>query len=139
MSCGVGHRHGLDPTLLWLWRRPAATAPIEPPAWEPPYATGVAQEKWQKDKKKPKTIPLKNYFHTVNNHTCLRLLNSMFPSPHLDQGRGLEGDEAQALDPSDFNEESPVEQGEDHSRCALPLKRCPYHLRLSGNLSLLYV
>ena len=23
MSCGVGCRHGLDPTLLWLRRRPA--------------------------------------------------------------------------------------------------------------------
>ena len=28
MSCGVGHRFGLDLTLLWLWRRPAATALI---------------------------------------------------------------------------------------------------------------
>ena len=24
MSCGVGHRHGLDPVLLWLWRRPSS-------------------------------------------------------------------------------------------------------------------
>ena len=28
MSCGVGHRQGSDPTLLWLWCGPAATAPI---------------------------------------------------------------------------------------------------------------
>ena len=27
-SCGVGHRHSLDPMLLWLWCRPAAAAPI---------------------------------------------------------------------------------------------------------------
>ena len=27
-----------DPALLWLWRRPAAIAPIGPLAWEPPYA-----------------------------------------------------------------------------------------------------
>ena len=33
-----------DPALLWLWRRLVATAPIRPLAWEPPYATGVAQE-----------------------------------------------------------------------------------------------
>ena len=33
-----------DPALLWLWRRPVATAPIRPLAWEPPYATGAAQE-----------------------------------------------------------------------------------------------
>ena len=28
--------------MLWLWRRLAATAPIRPLAWEPPYAVGVA-------------------------------------------------------------------------------------------------
>ena len=28
MSCGVGCRIGLDLALLWLWCRPAATAPI---------------------------------------------------------------------------------------------------------------
>ena len=30
-----------DPALLWLWRRLAATALIQPLAWEPPY-DGVA-------------------------------------------------------------------------------------------------
>ena len=34
--------------LLWLWCRPAATALIQPLAWEPPYATGVALEKTEK-------------------------------------------------------------------------------------------
>ena len=29
MSCGVGHRHGPDPMLLWLWCRQAAAAPIQ--------------------------------------------------------------------------------------------------------------
>mgnify|MGYP007088182029 CR=1 FL=1 len=28
--------------MPWLWCRPAATAPIEPLAWEPPYAAGAA-------------------------------------------------------------------------------------------------
>ena len=43
VSCGVGHRRGLDPELLWLWYRSAATAPIQPLAWEPPpYATSRA-------------------------------------------------------------------------------------------------
>ena len=42
MSYGVGRRRGLDAVLLWLWRRLAATAPIGPLAWEPPYAEGVA-------------------------------------------------------------------------------------------------
>ena len=38
LSCGVGHRHGSDPMLVWLWGRPAATAPFWPPAWELPHA-----------------------------------------------------------------------------------------------------
>ena len=54
MSCGVGRRHGLDPTLLWLWYRPVATAPIRPLAWEPPYAEGAALEKAKRQKKKKK-------------------------------------------------------------------------------------
>ena len=45
MSCGVGCRHGSDPTLQWLWHRLAATAPIGPLAWELPYATGMALKK----------------------------------------------------------------------------------------------
>ena len=31
LSCGVDHRHGSDPSLLWLWRRPASVALIWPP------------------------------------------------------------------------------------------------------------
>ena len=38
VDCGVGCRHGLDPELLWLWCRPVATAPIQPLAWQLPYA-----------------------------------------------------------------------------------------------------
>ena len=52
MRCGVGRRCGLDPVLLWLWRKPAATAPIRPLAQEPPYSAGAALEKIQKKKKK---------------------------------------------------------------------------------------
>ena len=55
MSCGVGRRCGSDPKLLWLWHRPAATAPIRPLAWEPAYATGVALEKTKKGKRKKET------------------------------------------------------------------------------------
>ena len=50
-SCGVGRRRSLDPTLLWLWCRPAVTAPIQPLAWDPPYAMGVALEKAKRQKK----------------------------------------------------------------------------------------
>ena len=41
-----------DPALLWLWCRPAATAPIQPLAWEPPYAAGAAQEMAKRQMKK---------------------------------------------------------------------------------------
>ena len=51
MSCGVGCRRSSDLAWLWLWlwlwHSPAATAPIRPLAWDPPYAAGVAL----KDKK----------------------------------------------------------------------------------------
>ena len=53
MSCGVGCRRGSDPVLLWLWRRPVATAPIQPLAWELPYAVGAALEKTTNKSKKP--------------------------------------------------------------------------------------
>ena len=42
VSCGAGHRRGWDLTLLWLWRRPAAAAPIGALAWEPPYVVNAA-------------------------------------------------------------------------------------------------
>ena len=42
MSCGIGHRHGSNPELLWLWCRAAATVPIGPLAWEPPHVVGAA-------------------------------------------------------------------------------------------------
>ena len=48
MSCGVGYRRGLDLALLWLWHRPAAIPLIQPLAWEPPYAAGMALKR-QKD------------------------------------------------------------------------------------------
>ena len=59
MSCGVGRRRSSDPALLWLWRRPVATALIQSLAWEPPYVVGAAQEmakKPKKTKKKKKPI-----------------------------------------------------------------------------------
>ena len=51
MSYGVGRRHGSDPTLLWLWRRLVATAPIGRLAWERPYAAGVTLEKNKQEEK----------------------------------------------------------------------------------------
>ena len=56
MSCGGGRRRGLDPVWLWLWlwRRSAATAPIRPLAWEPPYTAEAAQEMAKRQKQKQK-------------------------------------------------------------------------------------
>ena len=56
MSCGVVRRQGSDLALLWLWHRPAATAPIRSLAWEPPYATRVAFKDKKKNKKKRKAV-----------------------------------------------------------------------------------
>ena len=67
MSCGVGCRRGLDPMLLWLWCRLAATAPIGPLAWEPPYATGAAQEMAKRQKKKKKYMHLCIQSSTIYN------------------------------------------------------------------------
>ena len=52
--CGVGLRHGSDLTLLWLWCRLVATAPIGPLAWELPYAAWVRPSKDKKKERKKK-------------------------------------------------------------------------------------
>ena len=39
VDCG---ERSSDPGLLWLWPRLAAVAPIQPLAWELPYASGAA-------------------------------------------------------------------------------------------------
>ena len=49
MSC----RCGSDPQLLWLWHKLAAVVLIQPLAWEPSCAKGVALKR-QKDKKRKK-------------------------------------------------------------------------------------
>ena len=56
MSCGVGCRCGLDPLLLWLWHRLAATAPIGPLAWEHPICRGSGPRNGKKKKDKKKKI-----------------------------------------------------------------------------------
>ena len=52
MSCGVGHRRSSDAVLLWLWHRPAAAAPIQLLAWEPPHVAVSALKKIKKNFKK---------------------------------------------------------------------------------------
>ena len=51
MSSGVTHRCGLHPVLMWLWHRPAATAPIRPLDWESQCAMGVALKRQKKKEK----------------------------------------------------------------------------------------
>ena len=63
MSCGVSHRRGSDPILLWLWLRPAATVLIHPLAWDPPYATGVALTKQKNNNNNSKHT----YTHNTQN------------------------------------------------------------------------
>ena len=48
MSCGIGHRHGSDLALLWLWHRPAAAAPNSTPSLGTSYATGAALKRKEK-------------------------------------------------------------------------------------------
>ena len=74
MSCGVGHRRGLDPRLLW--HRPVATFPIRPLAWEPPYAVGVALKRKKKQK-------------TANYILFLKYKMNSFQRPYLLKGHFL--------------------------------------------------
>ena len=60
MSCGVGRRWGSDLAFLWLWHRPAATAPIRPLAWVPPYAVGAALQRKKK------------FFKFDERHKCIQ-------------------------------------------------------------------
>jgi len=59
VSCGVGCRLGSNLVLLWLWCRLAATAPLGPLVWEPPYAAGAAlKDKKNQTKQKTKEITI---------------------------------------------------------------------------------
>ena len=63
MSCGIGHRRGLNPVSRWLWCRPAAAALIRPLAWEPPNAMGAALKRPKtKKKKQKKNLALYEFF-----------------------------------------------------------------------------
>ena len=66
MSCGIGHSCSSDPALLRLW--PAATAPIRPLAWEPPYAAGAALEKAKTQKQTKKDIHMRIYIQFTYIH-----------------------------------------------------------------------
>ena len=58
VSCGVGRRRGSDPMLVWLWCRLAATAPIQPLAWELAYAEGAALKRKKKERKRKRHVKI---------------------------------------------------------------------------------
>ena len=70
VHCGVGHRCGSDPKLLW----PEATAPIGPLAWEPPYSPVATPNRPKKKKKKKKREKLrgsrKRVGEDLEGNTC---------------------------------------------------------------------
>ena len=62
LCCDVCRRHGSDPTLLWLWSKPAAIALTGPLSWELPYAVGMALKR-QKNKNKRQITQKPSYRH----------------------------------------------------------------------------
>ena len=52
MSCMCMSKMWLGPMLLWLWHSLAATAPIQPLAWEPPYTSSAAPSAKKTNQKK---------------------------------------------------------------------------------------
>ena len=71
MSCGVGHRRGLDPMLIWLWCRLAIVATIRPLAWELLYAVAVGLKK---DQKKETPSPPSKALENATLHRLSALL-----------------------------------------------------------------
>ena len=69
LSCGVGHRCGSDPALLWPWYRPAAIAPIRPLPWEPSYAAGVDLKRQKKTKNNNNEVGVPVVAQQVKNLT----------------------------------------------------------------------
>ena len=51
LVCGVGRRSGSDTVLQSSWGRPAVTAPIQPLAWELPYASGGGTKRQKTNKR----------------------------------------------------------------------------------------
>ena len=70
MSCGLGHRCGSDPALLWLWFRLAAVALIQPLTWELQYAVSVPLKSKNKQTNKQK-IPMESTMKYQENKLYL--------------------------------------------------------------------
>ena len=74
-SCGIGHRCGWDPALLWLWCRPAAAVPIRPLAWELPirHKCGPKKQKQNKTSKKSSHRVWGRFLPASNLKTLFRI------------------------------------------------------------------
>ena len=75
MSCGVGCRLGSDPILLWP--RPAAAAPIQPLAWEPPYAKDMSLKK-KKERERERNSKREG-INNGNNALLTMFFHSLLP------------------------------------------------------------
>ena len=112
VSCGVGHRCGLDLALLWLWRRLAAAGLIQSLAWEIPYATDVALKSKTNKQKKQRwwRFPISVWwFFWLKVKKIFFFLVFSRPAPVAcggSQARGLIGAIAAGLHQSHSNEES---------------------------------
>ena len=91
MCYGVGGRHGSDPTLLWLWCRPAAVPPIQSLAREFPCGSGTALKRQKQEKeKKEREKKIQDLFayllgcrHVVKSGLKLSWSSALFPSVWL--------------------------------------------------------
>ena len=62
---------------LWLWHRLAATAPIQPLAWDPPYAVGEALKR-QKNKIYATNITTRSLWMQYLILTCINIFLCSF-------------------------------------------------------------
>ena len=92
MSCGTGRRCSLDPVLLWLWCRLAASAPIPPLACEFPYATSWALKSKKRKKKGEQTLlPFSPRLHKYPSATLAQFYSIYTTGCTVRKGRELSG------------------------------------------------
>ena len=80
MSCAVVRRCGSDLALMWLWHRPAATAPIRPLPWEPPCAMGEALKRQNKQTNKTpnkQKSSMISFYQMYKEHILLKLFQKI--------------------------------------------------------------
>ena len=82
MSCGGGQRSGSNLAWLWLWCRPAATAPMQSLAWELPYATCAALKK----QTPPPTPRKKEWRHKVRSYKTFLTRNKCLKKAEATEG-----------------------------------------------------